>query len=152
LEPALGRLMRSAAGAVAEIGGLLSHGAVVARELGVPCVVDIHDATRRLRTGDRVLVDGSAGLVRPLSDSGEVSAEPTSLDALAAASPADEAFHALEAHPQARESFAANVQAPARGTGLVASVGARPGGAGEALLALGLPSGRVLFALERGAL
>ena len=61
LDAALGPLLTSAAGAVAEIGGLLSHGAVVARELGVPCVVDIHDATRRLRTGQRVLVDGSAG-------------------------------------------------------------------------------------------
>ena len=152
LDAALGPLLASAAGAIAEIGGLLSHGAVVARELGVPCVVDIHDATRRLRTGDRVLVDGSAGLVRPLSESGDASAEPTVLDALAAASPADEAFHALEAHPQARESVYANVQDPATGTVLVASVGARPGGAGEALLALGLPNGRVLFALERGTL
>jgi len=152
LDAALGPLLASAAGAIAEIGGLLSHGAVVARELGVPCVVDIHDATRRLRTGDRVLVDGSAGLVRPLSESGDASAEPTGLDALAAASPADEAFHALEAHPQARESVYANVQDPATGTVLVASVGARPGGAGEALLALGLPNGRVLFALERGTL
>jgi phosphohistidine swiveling domain-containing protein len=152
LDAALGPLLASAAGAVAEIGGLLSHGAVVARELGVPCVVDIHDATRRLRTGERVLVDGSAGLVRPLSDAATSVDAPAEIEALAAASPADEAFHVLEAHAQARESVYVNVQDPAADIALVASVGARPGGEGEALLALGLPSGRVLFALERGRL
>jgi len=152
LDAALGPLLASAAGAVAEIGGLLSHGAVVARELGVPCVVDIRDATRRLRTGERVLVDGSSGLVRPLSDSGSTVLEPAEIEALPPASPADEAFHVLETHPQARESVYVNVQDPAAGIVLVASVGARPGGEGEALLALGLPSGRILFALERGRL
>ena len=152
LDAALGPLLASAAGAVAEIGGLLSHGAVVARELGVPCVVDIHDATRRLRTGDRVLVDGSAGRVRPLSDSASDLAVAAETDALPAASPSDEPFHTLEAHPQARESVYVNVQDPATGMVLVGSVGARPGGEGEALLALGLPGGRVLFALERGPL
>jgi pyruvate,water dikinase len=153
LDAALGPLLASAAGAVAEIGGLLSHGAVVARELGVPCVVDIHDATRRFRTGQRVLVDGSAGVVRPLSDAGEGAAPgPAEIDVLAAASPLDEAFHALEAHPLARESVYVNVQDPAAGIVLVSSIGARPGGSGEALLAVGLPSGLVLFALERGSL
>jgi phosphohistidine swiveling domain-containing protein len=152
LDAALGPLLASAAGAVAEIGGLLSHGAVVARELGVPCVVDIHEATRRLRTGERVLVDGSAGTVRPLAGTGEANMlEPVTIDVLPAASRADEAFHALEAHPQARESVYVNVQDPATGIVLVASVGARPGGAGEALVAVGLPRGRVLFALERDA-
>ena len=153
LDAALGPLLASAAGAVAEIGGLLSHGAVVARELGVPCVVDIHDATRRLRTGQRVLVDGSAGVVRPLSDTGGGAApDPPEIDVLPAASPRDEAFHALEAHPLARESVYVNVQDPETGIVLVSSVGARPGGRGEALLAVGLPSGLVLFALERGSL
>jgi len=152
LDAALGPLLASAAGAVAEIGGLLSHGAVVARELGVPCVVDIHDATRRLRTGQRVLVDGSAGRVRPLAEAGGAALDPAEIEALAAASPADEAFHVLEAHAQARESVYVNLQDPATGIVLVASVGARPGGEGEALLAIGLPRARVLFALERGRL
>ncbi|HEU0105647.1 MAG TPA: PEP/pyruvate-binding domain-containing protein, partial [Vicinamibacteria bacterium] len=145
LDAALGPLLASAAGAVAEIGGLLSHGAVVARELGLPCVVDIHDATRRLRTGQRVLVDGSAGVVRPLSDAsgGAAPSEPAEIDVLPAASPLDEAFHALEAHPLARESVYVNVQDPETGIVLVSSVGARPGGSGEALLAVGLPSGLV---------
>src|SRR5204862_4576008 len=73
LDAAFGPILATAAGAVAEIGGLLSHGAVVARELGVPCVVDVRDATRRLRTGERVLVDGTTGEVRPLDAGKEAS-------------------------------------------------------------------------------
>jgi rifampicin phosphotransferase len=153
LDAALGPLLASAAGAVAEIGGLLSHGAVVARELGVPCVVDVHDATRRLRTGQRVLVDGTSGEVRVLAEStADAAGAATAVESLVAARAADEAFHRLEAHPLARESVYVNAQDPATGLVLVASVGARPGGAGEALLAVGLPDRRVLFALERGAL
>jgi pyruvate,water dikinase len=52
---------------VVDMGGMLSHAAVVARELGIPCVVNARNATRRLRTGDRVRVDGRAGTVEILS-------------------------------------------------------------------------------------
>ncbi|MFM7140706.1 MAG: PEP-utilizing enzyme, partial [Alphaproteobacteria bacterium] len=58
----------SLAGAIVlEMGGLLSHGAIVARELGIPAVVDVAGATRMLRTGDLVTVDGTTGeiSVRP---------------------------------------------------------------------------------------
>ncbi|PYQ52168.1 MAG: hypothetical protein DMF78_11740, partial [Acidobacteria bacterium] len=148
LDAALGPLLASAAGAVAEIGGMLSHGAVVARELGVPCVVDVREATTRIRTGDPVLVDGSTGEVRPWeAPVGETGPIP-GLDLLARASAADEAFHVLEPHPLARESVYVNVQDPEARLVLVASLGARPRGNGEALVALGLPDGRVLFALE----
>jgi pyruvate,water dikinase len=51
---------------VVDLGGMLSHAAVVARELGIPCVVNARDATRRLTTGDRVRVDGEAGTVEVL--------------------------------------------------------------------------------------
>jgi len=44
----------------------LSHAAIVARELGIPAVVGCGDATMRLRTGDRVLVDGGQGIVEIL--------------------------------------------------------------------------------------
>jgi pyruvate,water dikinase len=44
----------------------LSHAAVVARELRIPCVVNTRDGTRVLRTGDRVRVDGDAGTVEVL--------------------------------------------------------------------------------------
>jgi pyruvate,water dikinase len=46
-----------------EVGGLMTHGSVVAREYGIPAVVGVGDATTRLHTGQRVRVDGSAGQV-----------------------------------------------------------------------------------------
>jgi pyruvate,water dikinase len=52
-----------AAGVVTELGGPLSHAAVVAREFGVPSVVNVEGATRAIRTGDRLRVDGGSGLV-----------------------------------------------------------------------------------------
>lgn len=53
-------------GLVMERGGVLSHGAIVARECGIPTVVGVADATRRIRTGQRVTVDGDAGYVQCL--------------------------------------------------------------------------------------
>ena len=52
---------------VIDVGGAMSHGAIVARELGIPCVINTRDGTARLRTGDHVCVDGSAGTVRVLA-------------------------------------------------------------------------------------
>jgi phosphoenolpyruvate synthase/pyruvate phosphate dikinase len=52
-----------AAGVVTELGGPLSHAAVVARELGVPSVVNIEAITRAVKTGDHVRVDGGTGIV-----------------------------------------------------------------------------------------
>lgn len=54
---------------VVDVGGQLSHAAVVAREIGVPCVVGTGDGTTALRTGDRVRVDGNAGTVEILGES-----------------------------------------------------------------------------------
>ena len=51
---------------VTDVGAPLSHAAIVARELGIPAVVGTGDATRRLKNGDRVLVNGGAGWVRRL--------------------------------------------------------------------------------------
>jgi len=42
---------------------MMSHGAVVAREYGIPAVVGVPDATARIATGEHVTVDGSAGTV-----------------------------------------------------------------------------------------
>jgi pyruvate,water dikinase len=56
-------LFPRAAAVVTDVGAPLSHAAIVARELGIPAVVGCADATMRLRTGDRVRVDGSAGTV-----------------------------------------------------------------------------------------
>jgi pyruvate,water dikinase len=56
-----------AAGVVTELGGPLSHAAVVAREFGVPSVVNIDAITRAVKTGDRVRVDGGTGIVERVS-------------------------------------------------------------------------------------
>jgi phosphohistidine swiveling domain-containing protein len=50
-------------GLVLEVGGQLSHGAIVAREYGIPAVVNVGDATIRIRDGQTVVVDGAAGRV-----------------------------------------------------------------------------------------
>jgi pyruvate,water dikinase len=52
-----------AAAVVVETGGMLSHAATVAREFGIPCVVLVKDATRRIKDGATVTVDGTAGTV-----------------------------------------------------------------------------------------
>jgi pyruvate, water dikinase len=56
-------IMRRAAAIVTDTGGMTSHAAIVSRELGIPCTVGTKDATRVLRTGARVTIDGARGLV-----------------------------------------------------------------------------------------
>jgi phosphohistidine swiveling domain-containing protein len=56
----------SAAALIMDQGGLLSHGSIVAREYGIPAVVNVGPATRIIKTGQRVQVDGTRGIVRIL--------------------------------------------------------------------------------------
>ena len=70
-DPSWTPLFLTAAGLVMEVGGLMTHGAVVAREYGIPAVVGVDRATTRLHTGQRVRVDGSSGSVVMLEDRGE---------------------------------------------------------------------------------
>jgi rifampicin phosphotransferase len=60
-------LFPRAAAVVTDVGAPLSHGAIVARELGIPAVVGCGNATMRLKTGDQVRVDGTAGTVEVLT-------------------------------------------------------------------------------------
>lgn len=60
-------LFASASAIVVERGSLLSHSAIVARELGIPCVVGLAGATEWIRDGEMVEVDGATGLVRRLA-------------------------------------------------------------------------------------
>jgi len=62
-DPAWTPLFLAAGGLVMETGGLMTHGSVVAREYGIPAVVGVTRATDRLKTGQRVRVDGTAGQV-----------------------------------------------------------------------------------------
>jgi phosphohistidine swiveling domain-containing protein len=58
-------LMQKASAIVTDQGGILSHAAIVARELHVPCIVGTGDATRLLKDGQRVVVNADAGTVEP---------------------------------------------------------------------------------------
>jgi rifampicin phosphotransferase len=61
-------LFPRAAAVITDVGAPLSHAAIVARELGIPAVVGCGSATTRLRTGDRVRVDGGQGTVEILGN------------------------------------------------------------------------------------
>jgi rifampicin phosphotransferase len=69
-DPGWTPLFLTAGGLVMEMGGAMSHGAVVAREYGIPAVVGVPDATERIATGQRIMVDGSAGTISTQPQSG----------------------------------------------------------------------------------
>jgi pyruvate,water dikinase len=62
-DPGWTPLFLTAGGLVMEMGGANSHGAVVAREYGIPAVVGVPDATLRITTGQQITVDGTTGTV-----------------------------------------------------------------------------------------
>jgi pyruvate,water dikinase len=64
VDPGWAPVLACAGAIVLDIGGVLSHGAMVARELGIPCVVNVKVGTEQAVSGTKVTVDGSAGEVR----------------------------------------------------------------------------------------
>ncbi len=62
-DPGWTPLFLQASGLVMEMGGAMSHGAIVAREYGIPAVVGVPGATERITTGSRITIDGAAGTV-----------------------------------------------------------------------------------------
>lgn len=69
-DPGWTPLFVNAAGLVMEVGGMMTHGSVVAREYGIPAVVCVPGATRRIRTGQRIRVHGDGGYVEILEAAG----------------------------------------------------------------------------------
>jgi phosphoenolpyruvate synthase/pyruvate phosphate dikinase len=69
-DPSWAPCFLNAAAIVMDQGGLLSHGSIVAREYGIPCVVNVGPATKIIRTGQPIEVDGDRGGVRILRDAG----------------------------------------------------------------------------------
>jgi pyruvate,water dikinase len=67
-DPAWTPYFVTAAGVVMDQGGILSHGSIIAREYGLPAVTNVRSATRVIRTGDRVRVDGNYGRVTILTE------------------------------------------------------------------------------------
>ncbi len=67
-DPAWTPLFLTAGATVVEVGSYLSHAGTVAREFGMPCVVDLPDCTTRIQTGAKISVDGDTGIVRLLNE------------------------------------------------------------------------------------
>lgn len=74
IDPNMTFVVPLAAGIVERRGGMLIHGAIIAREYGIPCVTGVPDATTRIRTGDTLTVDGYFGLVIIHSGEGDIPA------------------------------------------------------------------------------
>ncbi|MEE2777046.1 MAG: PEP-utilizing enzyme [Acidobacteriota bacterium] len=68
-DPGWTPLFPRSAALVMEVGGTMCHAAVVARELGIPAVFGVTDATSKLENGQQVEVDGASGVVRLLEGS-----------------------------------------------------------------------------------
>jgi pyruvate,water dikinase len=66
-DPSWASAFHLASAVVIDVGSLSSHGAIVAREMGLPCVINTGNGTSLLRTGDRLRVDGTAGVVTVLA-------------------------------------------------------------------------------------
>lgn len=67
-DPGWTPLFAPAAGVAIEIGGRLTHGSVVAKEMGIPCVVCVHGLVEKVKTGMRIRVDGTKGIVEILDE------------------------------------------------------------------------------------
>jgi pyruvate,water dikinase len=65
-DPGWTPLFTSAEAVVVNVGAALSHAAIVSRELGIPCVLGVTHATKRIPNGARLSVDGTSGLVTVL--------------------------------------------------------------------------------------
>ncbi len=67
-DPSWTPLFLAAGGLITEVGGLMTHGSVVAREYGIPAVVGVDRATTRLQSGQRIRLNGSSGQIEIMND------------------------------------------------------------------------------------
>lgn len=70
-DPGWTPLFVNAAGLITEVGGMMTHGSVVAREYGIPAVVGVLDATKQIKTGQHIRIHGNAGYVEFLNGADE---------------------------------------------------------------------------------
>lgn len=62
-DPSFITALAKAGGIVTEIGGIVAHAAIIAREFGIPCVVQVKKATEIIKNGDFIFVDGDLGKI-----------------------------------------------------------------------------------------
>ena len=67
-DPSWSPVFVTIAGLVTEVGGQMTHGAVIAREYGLPAVVGVEHATQLIRDGQRIRVNGTDGYIEILAD------------------------------------------------------------------------------------
>ena len=67
IDPGMAPVMGLAAGLVVEMGGILSHGAIIAREYGLPTIANVRGVTQLLKNGERVAMDATAGEIKQLT-------------------------------------------------------------------------------------
>lgn len=65
-DPTMVQAMIKAAAIVTDIGGITSHPAILSREMGIPCVVNTKEATKKIKSGMRIVVDGTKGEIYAL--------------------------------------------------------------------------------------
>ena len=61
--PSFAPAMINSIGVITDIGGVTSHAAIISRELGIPCVVGAKDATKKLKTGQKIVLNADEGVV-----------------------------------------------------------------------------------------
>ncbi len=73
-------LLKHAAAIVSEQGGMTSHGAILAREMGIPAIVGAEGATKQIHTGETIVVNGNTGSVTITTQPDQVSSKPTQMN------------------------------------------------------------------------
>lgn len=111
-------LIKQAGGIITEIGGRTSHGAIVARELNIPAIVNVVDATKILHHGEQVLLDGNDGQVYPGTQDQQLRSRPSLKGIFAPVYPI---ATKLMVNLSQSESIVATLNLPIDGIGLLRS-------------------------------
>ena len=90
-DPSWTPLFLAVKGLVTEVGGLMTHGAVIAREYGLPAVVGVEQATRLIREGQWIRLHGTEGYIETLPETGSTGSSPDRTDAAEAGGGAERA-------------------------------------------------------------
>ncbi|HDS09307.1 MAG TPA: hypothetical protein ENN73_03680 [Firmicutes bacterium] len=70
LNPGWALLISMAGGIISETGGVMSHGSIIARELGKPCIVSVKNASNIFNNGEKVYMNGKTGVIKKLQGTG----------------------------------------------------------------------------------
>ena len=118
IEPQHLSLLRQVSGIITETGGTTSHGAILARELNIPAIVNVGNATKLIQNGTEVLLDGTAGKIYPpVTNFGLIDPQPS----INTSHPTDLIATKLMVNLSQPESIASAIELPIDGVGLLRS-------------------------------